>query len=76
MAEVGVHEAKTNLSRLLRRVELGEEITIKRGQVVVARLVPAKPAPTRRLGMDVGVLEIPRDFDEPLDEDLLDTFEA
>ncbi len=38
--EVKVHEAKTHLSRLLQRVEAGEEITIARGETPIARLVP------------------------------------
>ena len=40
MTEVGVHEAKTNLSHLLRRVAEGEEIVVGRGKEQVARLVP------------------------------------
>lgn len=42
-----VQEAKTQLSRLLRRVEAGEEIVIRRGRQPVAMLVRA-PAPTGR----------------------------
>jgi prevent-host-death family protein len=45
--EVTVQEAKTQLSRLLRRVEAGEEIVIRRGRQPVAMLVRA-PAPTGR----------------------------
>jgi prevent-host-death family protein len=45
--EVTVQEAKTQLSRLLRRVEAGEEIVIRRGREPVAMLVRA-PAPTGR----------------------------
>ena len=37
---VNVHEAKTHLSRLLQRVEAGEEITLARGGVPIARIVP------------------------------------
>lgn len=76
MEEVGVHEAKTNLSRLLRRVEAGEEITIKRGQVVVAKLVPATTANTRRLGTERGRFQVPDDFDAPLDDEILEAFES
>lgn len=74
MAEVGVHEAKTKLSQLLRRVEAGEEITIRRGREAVARLVPVEPTGKRRLGMDAGRFEVPDDFDAPLDENTLDAF--
>jgi prevent-host-death family protein len=41
MTEVNVHEAKTHLSRLLLRVEAGEEVLILRAGKPVARLVPA-----------------------------------
>lgn len=74
MIEVGVHEAKTRLSELLRRVEAGEEVTIRRGRIVVARLVPSKAGGKRRLGLDVGRFDVPDDFDAPLDEAVLAAF--
>lgn len=74
--DVGVHEAKTTLSKLLRRVSAGEEITITRGGHPVARLVPV-PGPARRvLGQDSGRYVVPDDFDAPLDDDLLRAFEG
>lgn len=76
MTEVGVHEAKTRLSELLRRVEAGEEVAIRRGRTVVARLIPAKPSGKRRLGIDAGRFEVPDDFDAPLDEATLASFES
>ena len=76
MAEVNVHQAKTQLSRLLRRVQAGEEIVIARAGVPVARLVPVERAGRRRLGQDRGVFEVPEDFDAPLPDDLLDAFEG
>lgn len=45
---VTIHEAKTNLSRLLVRVEAGEEIVVARGKTPVARIVPLNPPPTKR----------------------------
>lgn len=67
--EVTVQEAKTQLSRLLRRVEAGESVTIKRGKTPVARLVKAPvPAGERRIwGNLEGKLgpefdEIPKDL--------------
>lgn len=76
MIEVGVHEAKTNLSRLLRRVAAGEEVTITRGGEPVARLVPALERKQRVLGRDAGRLAIADDFDDPLPADVLADFEA
>jgi prevent-host-death family protein len=72
---VGVHEAKTTLSQLLRRVQVGEEVTILRGGTPVARLVPFK-AVKRPLGQDVGRFIVPEDFDAPLDDQTLEAFES
>lgn len=74
MTSVGVHEAKTQLSELLRRVEAGEEVVICRGTVPVARLVPANQRTGQRLGLDEGAFAVPDDFDAPLPDDLLDAF--
>ncbi|MEL6661403.1 MAG: type II toxin-antitoxin system prevent-host-death family antitoxin [Pseudomonadota bacterium] len=70
MEKVTVHEAKTHLSRLLRRVEAGEEIVICRGRQVVARLVAPKEdeARVRRPGRLAGAFEVPDDFDAPLED--------
>ena len=74
--EVNIHEAKTHLSRLLQRVAAGEEVTIARAGVPVARLVAvkAKPNKIRLLGMDRGRIWIADDFDAPLPDDLLKPF--
>lgn len=76
MSIVGVHEAKTTFSKLLRRVAAGEEITITRGGVPVARLVPAASGTARRLGEDRGRYEVPDDFDAPLPDEVVATFES
>jgi prevent-host-death family protein len=74
--EVNIHEAKTHLSRLLQRVANGEEVTIARAGVPVARLVPVEPAKKkiRPLGMDRGRVWVADDFDAPLPDDLLKEF--
>lgn len=74
--EVGVHEAKTHLSKLLRRVALGEEITIRNGGRPVARLVPIDQPTPRRFGDDQGRFEVPDDFDAPLPEAVRRAFGA
>ncbi len=73
---MGVHEAKTHLSRLLRRVAAGEEIVIERGGEPIAKLVPYAPGARREFGFDRGRLEIPADFDAPLPDEILDLFES
>ena len=50
MATVNVHEAKTQLSRLLAQVEAGEEVTIARNGKPVARLVSCNPRGKRQFG--------------------------
>jgi len=76
MIEVGVHEAKSSLSKLLRQVAAGEEVVILRGREPVARLVPVEGSRLRLLGEDAGVYEVPDDFDAPLSDDDLDAFGA
>jgi prevent-host-death family protein len=74
--EVNIHVAKTHLSRLLQRVAAGEEVTIARSGVPVARLVPIEPKKekVRPLGFDRGRIWIADDFDAPLPDDLLKQF--
>jgi prevent-host-death family protein len=65
---VNVHEAKTHLSRLLERVERGEQIVIARSGKPIARLVPVEPSPAgkRPIGLYKGQIWMSDDFDEPL----------
>jgi prevent-host-death family protein len=72
---VNVHEAKTHLSKLLERVEAGEEVIIARAGHPVARLVPFARPGKRPLGLDAGRGFIASDFDAPLPDDLLADFE-
>ena len=75
--EVNTHEAKTQFSRLLRRVAAGEEITIANRGVPVARLVPISThKPKRKLGAYGDTIRIADDFDAPLPDELLDAFEG
>jgi prevent-host-death family protein len=73
---VGVHEAKTHLSRLLEDVASGEEVVITRRGEEVARLVPAGRSSVRRLGIDRGRFVVPDDFDAPLPDEALAAFEG
>ena len=76
MADVEVHEAKSQLSQLLRRVSAGEEICITRRGDVIARLVPPDGQTVRRFGTDLDGFEIPADFDAPLPDDIQASFES
>jgi prevent-host-death family protein len=78
MATVTIHQAKTNLSKLIARAEAGEEIVIARGKEPVVRLTPVaakKSHPT--FGILKGELSIPDSFFfDPLPEDELKLWEG
>jgi prevent-host-death family protein len=73
---VGVHEAKTHLSRLLDDVASGEDVVITRRGVPAARLVAVRAGAHRDFGIDRGRLVVPEDFDHPLDAAVREAFEA
>jgi len=75
MASVNIHAAKTHLSRLVERVEAGEEIVIARAGRPVARLVPYRAAGEPRIpGQWKGRVRLRSDFDAP-DPAILRSFE-
>jgi len=72
MISVTVHEAKTNLSKLIERARQGEDIIIARGKVPVARLVPLGLVNGRRQpGAFRGKFKVGPEFFEPLSADEL-----
>ena len=77
MPVVNVHEAKTQLSRLLAQAEAGEEVVvIARHGAPVARLVPCKPKGKRRFGAMKGKIVVDDDILEPLPEEELALWEG
>ena len=77
METINIHQAKTQLSRLIERVNAGEEIVIAKAGRPVARLVPAGvSAAPRTPGLMKGRIRVGKDFDTPLPGDLLDAFEG
>lgn len=75
--KVGMHEAKTNLSKLVKLVTNGRLVILTNGAKAVARLVPydendAKPA--RKLGFYTGQATIPEDFDRMGEDEIADMF--
>ena len=75
MAEFNVHEAKSNLSRLLALVERGEEVTIMRGGEPVADLVRhRRKSGRRKLGVLAGTISLPEGWDAPMTNDQADRF--
>jgi prevent-host-death family protein len=75
MKRVTIHQAKTNLSRLIEKAAAGEEIVIARGAEPVARLVPLTDSKGRRRpGSLKGKLRVGPEFFEPLPASELDVW--
>ncbi|MFK7942601.1 MAG: type II toxin-antitoxin system Phd/YefM family antitoxin [Paracoccaceae bacterium] len=73
MSTVNIHDAKTNLSRLIAEVEKGGEVVIARAGKPIARLVPVAPKPKRTFGsMKHLIGDIPDEAFAPMtdEEDL------
>ena len=77
MAQVNIHEAKTHLSKLLERVERGEEITIARAGKPIAKLSAVEDraeVAKRRIGFMAGKIKVPEDFDSMFQDDIEQLF--
>ncbi|MGH7256514.1 MAG: type II toxin-antitoxin system Phd/YefM family antitoxin [Nitrospirales bacterium] len=74
---VNIHQAKTQLSRLLDDVVKGKTVVIAKAGKPVAKLIPLEEKkPSRKPGFLKGKLQIATDFDAPLPPDLQEAFEA
>ena len=76
MAVVNVSQARTQFSRLLARVEAGEEVVIARRGEPVARLVRYAPRGRRRFAAMKGTLAVDDSFFDPLPDEELDAWEG
>ena len=76
MPVVNVHEAKTQLSRLLSQVESGEEVVIARNGKPVARLVSVERRGRRQFGALAGRIAIDDSFFDPLPDTELAAWET
>ena len=76
MSAVTIHQAKTNLSRLIQQASEGEEVIIARGSKPVARLVPVGEVKGKRQpGSCKGKLQVGPEFFEPLPSNELSGWE-
>ncbi len=76
MTRVGMHEAKTQLSRLVERARSGEDVIVERSGHAVAKIVPYDEQPRGLVALEgvwKGKVEIHDDFDE-LPQDLQRAF--
>ena len=69
MSQVTIHQAQTQLSRLIQKVLAGEEIVIVKNKAPVVKLVAFRNgSATRTIGADKGLVKISKDFNLPLDD--------
>ena len=71
MAQFSVHDAKTNLSKLIAAALAGGDVVIARGKIPAVRLVPVVPHGRRKFGALSDQIAIDAQFDEPLPGDEL-----
>ncbi len=77
MEQVNIHQAKTNLSKLVEKVLDGQEIIISKAGKPVAKLVPYnQAASSRKLGLMKGKIRMAADFDAPLPDKIIEEFEG
>lgn len=77
MTTVTIRQAKANFSELIARVCKGEEIVLVQAGKPVAKIVPFETPPSRREpGHARGQFTMSDDFDAPLPDEILDTFEG
>lgn len=74
MAQFSVHDAKTNLSKLIASALDGEEVVIARGSTPVVRLTPVSPPARRQFGALKGQIAMDERFEEPLPDDELNAW--
>ncbi len=76
MHMVNIHDAKTHLSAILKRVESGEDVLIAKAGKPIARISPIPASSGKRHpGSANGKIVMTQNFKEPLPEKLLREFE-
>ena len=72
-----IHDAKTNLSRIVDDVAAGAEVIIAKAGKPMARLVPIDlSVKSKKLGLLKGKIKVADDFNAPLDDETLALFEG
>jgi prevent-host-death family protein len=74
---INIHEAKTHLSRIVDEVAAGAEVIIAKAGKPMARLTPlAGVQRPKKLGLLKGKMKVPDDFNAPLPDDVIASFEG
>ena len=69
MFQVNIHQAKTNLSKLIKKVVNGEEVVIAKGNIPLVKMVGlVSQKSNRKIGSAQGMINISSTFDEPLED--------
>jgi prevent-host-death family protein len=77
MQTLNIHDAKTHFSKLIEAVSTGEKVIIAKAGKPVATLSAIEPQSTLRIpGALKGKIHIAADFDSPLSDDVIATFEG
>lgn len=77
MEQVSIHQAQTDLSKLVEKVLAGQEIIITKTGKPVAKLVPYNHVAThRKLGSMKGQIRLAADFDAPIPDRIIEEFEG
>ncbi|MCP4665799.1 MAG: type II toxin-antitoxin system Phd/YefM family antitoxin [Deltaproteobacteria bacterium] len=76
MIKLNIHEAKTHLSRYLKRIGQGETIILCKRNVPIAEIRPIPPErkSERPIGLAKGAFEVPPEFFRPLPEEIVEAF--
>jgi antitoxin (DNA-binding transcriptional repressor) of toxin-antitoxin stability system len=76
MIKLNIHEAKTHLSRYIKRLAKGETITLCKRNVPIAEIRPIPPEKKtpRPIGLAKGTFKIPSEFFKPLPDELIASF--
>jgi antitoxin (DNA-binding transcriptional repressor) of toxin-antitoxin stability system len=76
MIRLNIHEAKTHLSRYLKRLAKGEGILLCKRNIPIAEIRPVPPQEKtkRPIGLAKGKFEVPPEFFEPLPPDVIASF--
>jgi len=72
--EVNIHEAKTQLSKLIERAVQGEEVVIAKAGKPLVKLVKIKPKAKRILGSAAGTIEFIEGWDKPMTDEEFEEF--
>jgi prevent-host-death family protein len=80
MATFDIHQAKTHFSRLVERAAAGEEVIIAKAGRPLAKLISVSGISSgkqaRKIGLWAGQMKVPENYNDPLPDKVLATFEG